>query len=419
METRITTDPGFGLRLFEGLEPGLDLRDEAQLEGLLALADRLRGRAHSMVALSDLECVLAAEPAAWPLAARIAVKLARSKALLRSQSGPVHLSVVTAMYKEHHRIQSPTEHPHGEAFLDRKLRQLDWLFGGSPGHSWDLTLVDDGCPEGSGTIAEKILAERHPGAPARVAFLADAIARRVPAVAPLETTDQSRKGGSILYGMWLATRRSREGHVVLYTDADLSTHLGQAGLLIDPIHHGRCRLAAGSRRASSSVVLKGGARSSRGRLFIYLWKRLLPEIAYVGDTQCGFKAMSAPLADRLASGTDERGFAFDLELLLRTEHLASRSILPVPIAWIDSEAASTTVELQPYLPMLRSVVRLYRSQSESSAAAEPFARAIEALDERTWERAVDVLGPRVEAIDPLLDCALTTVAPEEIQGLAA
>ena len=96
-------------------------------------------------------------------------------------------------------------------------------------------------------------------------------------VGHLLSTDSSRKGGAIQLGVYEAAQRRRPGQVVVYTDADLSTHLGQAGLLVEALDRPSVELAAGSRRDPTSIVVKGASRSARGRLFIYLWKKLLPE----------------------------------------------------------------------------------------------------------------------------------------------
>jgi hypothetical protein len=84
----------------------------------------------------------------------VAVKLARAKARVQRLRGSRHLSVVFAVYKEHQRILPRSEHEIGEDFLRRKLRQLEWQFDCSPEFGWDLSVVDDGCPEGSGAIAD-------------------------------------------------------------------------------------------------------------------------------------------------------------------------------------------------------------------------------------------------------------------------
>jgi len=216
----------------------------------------------------------------------------------------------------------------------------------------------------------------------------------------LKSTDESRKGGSILYGMWDAAQRPRENHVVAYTDADLSTHLGQLGLLIDPIRSGAALVAIGSRREPTSVVVKGRGRDDRGKLFIYLWKRMLPPLGYLVDTQCGFKAFDAAIVPELVQGLIERGFSFDLELMLRAELRRTAAITKVPIAWIDSEAESTTTYLQPYLSMLKGAAAMYREYMPPSPAAEPFARFLEELDEPGWQRLVADVPAAITSRDP-------------------
>ncbi len=73
--------------------------------------------------------------------------------------------------------------------------------------------------------------------------------------------------------MWdLAQKDHSKKHIVVFTDADLSTHLGQLMLLADPIVNQGKLTAIGSRREKQSVVVKQVARNNRGKLFIYLWK---------------------------------------------------------------------------------------------------------------------------------------------------
>jgi hypothetical protein len=339
----------------------------------------------------------------FPLAMHLAAKLAKSRKAVANLSQPVRLSVIFAVYKEHHRLMRPDEHESGEDFLRRKVAQLEWLSGASPHLSWELLAVDDGCPVGSGALIKEI-AQTEGLENVRVLHLEKAIREKLAIAGSLRSPDESRKGGSILYGMWEAARKSvvNVDHVILYTDADLSTHLGQAGLLIDPIVNGGMDVAMGSRREDTSVVVKKGKRNVRGKLFIYLWKRMLsPALLDVTDTQCGFKAFRAVAATKILDDLLERGFAFDVELLLKAELRNPGSLTRVPIAWIDSEGESTTTALSPYLSMLQSIAGMNRNYLLPYGQAEAFTTFVEALDENQWNQLVNNVPDPIASSDPL------------------
>lgn len=357
-------------------------------------ADHIVRQTEDMDDLVSLEAATIHEFKNTPLSVKLAAKIARSKGILESLKKPLHLTVVLALYGEHERILSPLEHPLGEDFLRRKFSQLTRLFAKTPQHSWNLILVDDGCPHGSGKLAQKIIdfedmAEKR----VEVLFLETAIRTQIPVTRPLTSTAESQKGGAILYGMWYATQHNvqKKNHVILYTDADLSSHLGQSGLLVDSIVNGGWDGAIGSRRDPLSVVIKTGKRNQRGKLFIYLWKRLLPQLHYLIDTQCGFKAYRGGMVADLLKKCIVHGFSFDIELLLKAELRRPNCLKTVAIAWIDSEAASTTTLLSPYLSMLKSVVRLYREYLPVNDQSEPFAQFIEHLNNSEW----DILSSQV------------------------
>ena len=360
-----------------------DPRAIDQQAEVTALAERLLEGDPTPADLAALECDLA-KTEGVPLPVHLAVKLARSRSIMQALDGPLHVSVVFAMYKEHTRIVRPEEHPHGEDFLAQKLAQLAWLFNGLPGFTWELFAVDDGCPEGSGRQAQRILDERFPDAPARVLFLDEAIAQGVPVTGPMTSAADSQKGGSVVFGMAEAVKQEHANHVVIFTDADLSTHLGQVGLLVDGIINQGADSALGSRREPTSIVIKQGHRNTRGKLFIYLWKCLIAPLGEVVDTQCGFKAFRAEVLPDILSDLIEKRFAFDIELLLRTELRRNGSLVKVPVAWIDSEAASTTTGLQPYLPMLQVVAAMYRKYLPAEAGATELADFLESLTEEQW-----------------------------------
>ncbi len=384
----------------------LDLTQPSHLDELYQLADQYRENpSSSPSSLLSLEQQQSQNPDA-SLRQRVALKLARSKAIIQQQfpaGQTFFISILFAVYKEHQRILSSEQHPHGEDFLNRKIHQLHWLFDGSPQIKWKLIIIDDGCPDHSGQIARDILQENDHNEVAEVLFLQQAIDEKLPVVAGLSSPADSQKGGAILYGMWHAAQTSHADnttHLILYTDADLSTHLGQCGLLLEPFLNPKTQCSIGSRREPSSVVVKKGKRNARGKLFIYLWKRLLPPLEKIIDTQCAFKAFRADLVKEIIQNNIEKKFAFDIELLLKTEQTHPASTQVIPLAWIDSEAASTTTDLEPYLPMLQSIVRMYRHYLPTNDKAEPFAQLIESLSQENWQELANEVPAEIADCEP-------------------
>jgi hypothetical protein len=353
-----------------------------------------------------------------PLLIHLAVKLALARSAILARTGPAHLSVVFAVYKEHQRMRPPSEVAGGENFLVRKIAQLDWLTADRAHLSWDMIVVDDGCPAGSGALAEAIIAREGRRDQVQVLYLAEAIAAGHPAAAGLASADDSRKGGSVQLGLWEACRQERPGHVAVFTDADLSTHLGQSGLLVTAILEQGCDVAIGSRRMPESVVIKQGARNDRGKLFIYLWKRIIGILPDVIDTQCGFKGFDAAIVRRILPGMLEKQFAFDIEMLIKSRLLRGDGLVQRGIAWIDSDVLSTTTDLQPYLPMLKAMVRMYRTYLPAATAADTFAAFIDALDQAAWEVLLENIPAAITQREPAAFGGFAGVSAAELQRAA-
>jgi hypothetical protein len=218
--------------------------------------------------------------------------------------------------------------------------------------------------------------------------------------------------------MWHAAQTVRANHVILFTDADLSTHLGQSGLLMAPILEGRAASVVGSRREPTSVVVKAGQRNTRGKLFIYLWKRLIAPLGEIVDTQCGFKAFAPGPLETWFTGAIESGFAFDIELLLNVQLASPGSIEKVGVAWIDSDAQSTTADLEPYLDMLGMVVRFYRKYLPANAVADGFAQFIESLDQEAFDRLLEDVPGSIAEADPATFGDFEGVSAAELRSRA-
>ena len=417
----------------------LDLTSRSHLDQVRQEADAILAQTNDLAALENQ---LIADKENVPLSVHLAVKLAKSKQIISAIHDNVHLSIIFAVYKEHERIRKQSDqYPFGENFLLRKIEQLHWLLGDTPNFSWNMIVVDDGCPDGSGKIAQEILAENGAGDNVRVLFLADAIAQDLPVIRPMQSTNDSRKGGSIEYGMWTAVQtpvrtavqtpvrtavqtpvqtaaqQNKPNHIILFTDADLSTHLGQTGLLVDGILNQGKEAAIGSRRETNSIVVKKGTRNTRGKLFIYLWKRVICPLNYIVDTQCGFKAFKAETVQAIVEDMLEKQFAFDIELLLKTELRHQQSITKIGIGWIDSEALSTTTNLQPYLSMLQSMVKMYHKYLPPQPEADAFAAFIESLDEAAWHRLVAQVPEAIAGREPLEFATFNGVTVADLQAI--
>ena len=362
-----------------------DLSNDEQLIRVLSFADQLLVFDLDADDLKIAEHQLITENA--PLLARLAVKLAVSKSIVKGINRQIKVTIIFALYKEHHRILSQKEHKHGENFLLHKVRQLNWLFNQSHVR-WDMLLVDDGCPEGSGRIAQEIIKTNKLQDQVKVLFLEDAIRSGLDVVAPLKSCKESQKGGSILYGMWYANEHcdvKPEDHIILYTDADLSTHLGQAGLLIEPIVNGDTICTLGSRREYNSGVIKTEKRNYEGRLFIFLWKKIITPLHYITDTQCGFKAFRGDIVPQIIFNSLEKQFAFDMEILLRTELLQPGSIVKSGIIWIDSAEETTTSDTDRYLYMLKAIVKMYEQYLPKNPVSDSFSQLISIIERDDWD----------------------------------
>jgi hypothetical protein len=382
----------------KALVPVRDLTDSDQNQAVLDVASALAdGRVAAGRAAGSHGPAVAAE----------AMAAARSRRRLGELTGPVHLTVVWAMYGETGRMVPRAAHPHGEDFVRAKVRQLDWLTGGLPGITWSIIAVDDGCPDrpSSADLMTGIAAaEGYPREGHRsvtVLRLAEVIAGDIsisPAFDRLTSTEQSRKGGSILAGLAAAAgtgpaRAKGAGrHVVCYTDADLSANLAQLGSLAAPVVAGDTvagDTVAGDTVAGDTVAGALGQRygiegavlvradgpvtephstGDKPDKIIILFRHfvramLIPSLAHVLDTQAGFKAFDAaalaPVLPQMTSFNE----TFDVELLI---HLAQRygpqALAVEPIVFTEDFAATNFPSVDPgprHLAMVQQVVELY------------------------------------------------------------
>jgi len=339
------------LEVTTDMPPHMDLTDPVHERQAFNTAELLLDLYPKEDELRSIDTHITTEQLKHPVILHLASKLALSKMSLRSLSAPIFNSFVVAMYKEHNRIRTQAEHSAGEDFLRRKVSQLKWLFEGEIDKKWEFVFVDDGCPEKSGEIAEKII-QQEGYDNVSVLYLADAIAKGLPIAKGLTSTDDSQKGGAIQYGMWSVIKEQHDNvrHIVIYTDSDLSTNIAQAGLLLSQLENKNRMCAIGTRYDTGGVYCTpAGAQGLTNydyKMLVFrhfIRTKLLPQIGEVVDTQCGFKAFKAEVLKQVLELMTDKRFSFDMELLLLTALCCSRGgnvVGKAPIVWIESNEES-------------------------------------------------------------------------------
>eukprot|EP01083_Nonionella_stella_P033628 92034_1 len=296
----------------------------------------------------------------------LGINMARSRLnmlLLQAKKVKCQLSVLVPMYGEQNRMQSSEVHPNGEDFIRRKVKQLDWLYRdiNADEMDWNLIFVDDGCPNDSGTKANQLIASDNDvfsdeiKEKISIEFLKDGL----DIFQALKSTNDSRKGGAVQYGMHLALRQeisNDKQHFIMYTDSDLSTNISQSGLLLAPITVGNAnntRKAVIGDRYSKGIFSNGTvwgifrSQSVALKLRALFRGELLPPLKKCADSQCGFKLFSRECIERVLPKLTEYQGMFDMELLLKSfdefynyddqkQDASDDIIYPEGVVWLNS-----------------------------------------------------------------------------------
>ncbi len=227
-----------------------------------------------------------------------------------------------------------------------KIEQLNWLFRDSP-LDWHLYAVDDGCPHGSGRIADEIMADHPDRGSVTVSFLADAVPVEKGPLANLQSADDSRKGGAVIYG----ARQALDDGVqcFVYTDADNSVHLGQLGLLLKPYLDDGFEVVLGNRKDPESVLVKQESRWGIGIKVLRHMQRMIGVSIFsrgILDSQAAFKLYDRAILEQILQAPSVYDFSFDSDWIA----CALANDVPfarVPFAFIDSFAESASIVQGP------------------------------------------------------------------------
>ncbi|MFH1664827.1 MAG: dolichyl-phosphate beta-glucosyltransferase [Candidatus Omnitrophota bacterium] len=228
----------------------------------------------------------------------------------------MELSIIIPAFNEEKRLGSTLDKI--RAFMAAKKMGLE------------VIVVDDGSYDGTSRVARE-----------------SALAGRLKL---LRNRKNTGKGFSVAKGVAEAS-----GRLILLSDADLSTPIGEFDKLKGRIDGG-ADIAIGSRASALSQVLVRQPlyRQTMGRTFNFIIRFLVGE--EFRDTQCGFKLFRKEAAKKIFPELSIKGFAFDVEML----YLARRygyKVEEVGVRW-ENSLESKVNPLVSSLPMLRDVIKI-------------------------------------------------------------
>lgn len=224
------------------------------------------------------------------------------------------LSVVVPAYNEATRLP-PT--------LDASLAYLQ-----AEPRLWELIVVDDGSTDGTASIVQQRVSAEPRG---RVRLL--------------RAERNGGKGAALRAGASAA-----RGDRILLVDADGATPLSALPALERALDAEGCGVAVGSR--SAVLGRRPAYRQLMGTVFSALASSCVAEL---DDTQCGFKLLTRPAAERTFPHLHLAGWAYDVELLFLAQQLGL-GVTSAQVPWRD--VAGSKVRLETPLQMAIDVARV-------------------------------------------------------------
>lgn len=173
------------------------------------------------------------------------------------------------------------------------------------------------------------------GSTDRTADVANSFRGEIPRLRVIANDRNRGKGYSVRNGMLEA-----RGRVVLFTDADLSAPIDEAGKLLAALADHD--VAIGSRALDRSLIAvhQSVFREYAGMIFNFIVRTIL-RLPFV-DTQCGFKAFRRDRCRVIFQQQRIERFGFDPELLYLARH-HGLSAVEIPVRWAHSPATKVSM----------------------------------------------------------------------------
>ena len=184
------------------------------------------------------------------------------------------------------------------------------------GREAEILVVDDGSKDGTAAVAESFRS-------------------KIPRLRVVSNGVNRGKGYSVRHGM-----QEARGRIALFTDADLSAPIEEAGKLLGVLETND--VAIGSRAMDRSLISvhESPFREFAGIIFNKIVRSIL-WLPFV-DTQCGFKAFRRERCGVIFEQQTIERFGFDPELLFLARRHGLRAV-EIPVRWGHSPATKVSM----------------------------------------------------------------------------
>lgn len=196
-------------------------------------------------------------------------------------------------------------------------------------YRWRIVIVDNGSTDGTKEVGE-------------------ALSATYPDVEFLHLAEKGR--GRALRHAWAWSTAD----VVCYTDVDLSTELSFLGPLVSAIVDHGYDIATGSRLMRGSRTVRSLRREIISRVYNAFVKAVL--FTSFTDAQCGFKAVSRAVVERVVPQVKDQSWFFDTELLVLAEKHGYR-IKDIAVVWREDDDSRVKI-LRTAWEDIKGVLRL-------------------------------------------------------------
>lgn len=222
-----------------------------------------------------------------------------------------YLSIIIPAYNEAERI------PQTLIDMDKRLSAVDY--------SYEIVVVSDGSKDNTASVVKNM-------------------AKMVRNLKLIDLKDNVGKGGAVRQGMLLST-----GKIRLFTDADNSTSIDQFAAMM-PLFKEGADIVIGSRTVKGAKLdpPEPWYRQIPGKLGNLVFQLVLG-LWGIWDTQCGFKAFTEEVAEKVFNLSTVGGWGFDVEILALARRMGYK-IREMPVHWVNDTRSH--VKASAYLKVL-------------------------------------------------------------------